>query len=235
MLSNEQSFLTSFPERHAAYTTPRMDIVELAPKTAMQILDVGCSNGAIGRTLKNIKPERSVCGIELDPIFAAEASKYLDYVINADLSSLDWNIALNDRNFDCIIFADVLEHLIDPSHCLDQALKHLRPGGSIIVSLPNIRHISAIWAIFFRGSFPRRNRGIFDSTHLRWFTLNDAQNLLTEHGLNISDVSVALRWGDTGGGYINKILNRLPKSLQTWWPIREFLTYQVSMRGEKTG
>jgi hypothetical protein len=47
----------------------------------------------------------------------------------------------------------------------------LSPSACLIVSLPNIRHISALYSIFFSGSFPRRQRGIFDDTHWRWFTL----------------------------------------------------------------
>lgn len=204
----------------------------MVPGSARKILDVGCSNGALGCSLKAADPARSVCGIEYDAIFAQEAATHLDYVVRADLSVLDWDEAFAGRDFDCMIFADVLEHVAQPQHCLTRAKAFLRPGGCIIVSLPNIRHISALWAIFIQGRFPRRDRGIFDGTHLRWFTLADAQRLLAENDFKVSSMTLALRWGDRGGGRVNRLLNRLPPAVQRWFPLREFLTYQMVLRAE---
>lgn len=53
--------------------------------TASRILDMGCSNGALGRSLKAGQPGRSVCEIEFDTRFGREAADYLDHVINAAL------------------------------------------------------------------------------------------------------------------------------------------------------
>lgn len=233
-LPSASQHMSSIPSsgRSNAYTTSRSDIVHLVPQTALRVLDVGCSNGALGRALKAVVPERSVVGIELDSCFAAEAENYLDYVINGDVNSLCWETKFGEYTFDCIVFADVLEHLIDPIFCLNQAIKLLQPGGSLVISLPNIRHLSAFWSIFCRGRFPRRDRGIFDRTHLRWFTISDANELVIGCGLKITAISPALRLGDIGGGRINKLLNSLPLPLKKWWLVREFLTYQVCLRAE---
>lgn len=219
-------------ERDAAYTTTRQDVVGMVPAAARDILDVGCSNGALGRSLLAMKLGRRVCGIEGDGAFVEDAARYLQQVVHADLNCFEWNSALAGQFFDCIIFADVLEHLLDPQRCLQQAREHLAPGGSIVISLPNIRHLSALTAIYFGGCFPRRERGIFDSTHLRWFTLADARALLTSSGLTVSAMGLALRWGDRGGGRMNRLLNRLPLAVCHWTPVREFLTYQVCLRAE---
>ena len=113
-----------------------------------------------------------------------------------------------------------------------QARQHLRAGGCVVVSLPNIRHLSALRAIFLGGRFPQRDRGIFDRTHMRWFTITDAHALLADCGLKVSARDFALRWGDRGGGRINRLLNHLPKAAQQWTPVREFLTYQMCLRAE---
>lgn len=218
--------------RDAAYTTARPDVFEMVPAGARHILDVGCSNGALGRSLKATTPGRSVCGIEFDPRFAREAAAHLDQVVTADLNLLDWREAFAGRTFDCIVFADVLEHLADPQRCLRQARQHLQPGGCVVVSLPNIRHLSALSAIFLGGRFPQRDRGIFDRTHLRWFTVTDAHRLLAGCGLQVCATSLALRWGDRGGGRMNRLLNRLPAAVQRWAPVREFLAYQICLRAE---
>lgn len=217
-------------QRSAAYTTPRPDVFAMVPIGSCSILDVGCSNGALGKSLKMALPGRQVCGIEFDSRFAGDAAQHLDFVVNADLNSLDWREALAGRTFDCIIFADVLEHLVDPKRCLLQARQCLRPGGCIVLSLPNVRHLSALRSIFLDGRFPQRDRGIFDSTHMRWFTLSDAHDLLVNCGFSVSARSLALRWGDKGGGRMNRLLNRLPAAMQSWTPVREFLTYQMCLR-----
>ena len=222
----------SSDKKACAYTTTRSDVIDLVPRSAHQILDVGCSNGAVGLALMEMVPGRSVGGIEYDAGFAEEAANCLDFVVNADLNHLDWGKALGDRRFDCIIFADVLEHLVDPEYSLSQAVQHLLSRGSIVVSLPNIRHISALYAIFWGGRFPRRDRGIFDRTHLHWFTLRDARDLMVDNSLHISSERQSLRWGDVGGGRVNRFLNHLPQSLKAWGPVRELLTYQICMRGE---
>lgn len=216
--------------RDSAYTTPRPDVFGLVPASAQAILDVGCSNGALGRSLRAAFPGRQVSGIEFDAKFAAEAATHLDRVIQGDLNSLDWQTQFGARQFDSIIFADVLEHLVDPARCLKQALEHLRHDGSVIVSVPNIRHLSSLRSIFFEGHFPRRDRGIFDRTHLRWFTIADVHDLLRNSGLRVTGSTPSLRWGDRGGGRFNRLLNGLPMGAKQFGPVREFLTYQICLR-----
>lgn len=216
-----------------AYTTPRPDVSSLVPDDALWVLDVGCSNGALGQSLKAENRHRRVLGIEYDATFVAQAAAVLDGVVQADLNRFNWDLGQHSAPFDCMVFADVLEHLQDPADCLRQALVHLRPGGTVVVSLPNIRHLHALWSIFVRGQFPRRERGLFDRTHLRWFTLTDAAKLLQDAGLEIEVRTCALRWGDRGGGRANRMLNRMPLALQQWGPVREYLTYQVCLRGRK--
>jgi methionine biosynthesis protein MetW len=223
---------TALDQKYAAYTTPRPDISAMVPISAGSILDVGCSNGALGRSLKSEQPAREIWGIEFDSKLATEASANLIKVIHADLNILDWSEALAGRSFDCIIFADVLEHLSQPEKCLDQARNHLTKGGCLVISLPNIRHLSALRSIFLQGQFPRRDRGIFDRTHLRWYTIADAHRMLADHGLRVASISLAMRWGDNGGGRLNRLLNRLPRAVRHWGPIREFLTYQICLRAE---
>ncbi len=226
--------LAAIDERLVSYTAIRSEIVNLVPGESRRILDVGCSNGTLGKHLKTMLAGRKVFGIEFDQSFAEVASCHLDGVVNADLNTMDWPTVLPDQIFDCMIFADVLEHLVDPKRTLSLALERLTPGGSVIVSLPNVRHVSAFWSIFVMGVFPQRDRGLFDRTHLRWFTYSDAKALLLDRGLKISSESFALRWRDRGGGFLNRMLNRLPLVVQRWAPVREFLSYQICLRATVT-
>jgi hypothetical protein len=61
------------------------------------------------------------------------------------------------------------------------------------VSLPNVRFFETFWQLGVRGRWPRREEGIFDRTHLRWFALRDARELLTGAGLEVVDVRQLIR------------------------------------------
>ena len=219
--------------KDAAYTTVREDIADLVPMHALRVLDLGCSNGTLGRHLRRRQPGQVVWGVEFDPAYAEQAASVLDHAINANLDSDEWRQAIGSQRFDCIVMADVLEHLADPARCLAHACELLSAGGCVVVSLPNIRHVSALWSIFLRGRFPRRERGLFDRTHLRWFTFGDGVALMQAAGLEVQAVDVGLRVGDRGGGPINRRLNRLPAALRQWAPLREFLGYQFALRAVK--
>ncbi|HEY4082454.1 MAG TPA: class I SAM-dependent methyltransferase [Burkholderiaceae bacterium] len=217
--------------RRVAYTGVRSDIYELVPESAVKVLDLGCADGSLGLALKEQIPGRSVCGVEYSPTLAAAAAAKLDHVIHGDLSQPETLSSLRGGQFDCAICADVLEHLQHPEALL-QSLRHcLAPNAALIVSLPNVRHISAFASIFLRGSFPRRQRGIFDDTHWRWFTVSDGRRLVTEAGFAVQQANFMLRWGDQGGGRANKLLNRfLAPAAPKLAPVREFLSYQFVMR-----
>lgn len=214
------------PQAHASYTGSRPDIMASVPRSAKVLLDVGCSNGSLGEALRAQVPGRTVWGIEADPTFSEAASTRIDRVIQADLDRLDWSGAFPVQRFDCLIFADVLEHLLDPWTVLRQATEVLSADGLVVISVPNIRHLSALYSIAVRGTFPRRERGLFDKTHLRWFTLGDARALCRQAGLEVTDVVPRLRLHDAPGGRANERVERLLGPIRSARPIREFFAYQ---------
>jgi SAM-dependent methyltransferase len=221
--------------RTASYTYVRTDVSALVPASARRILDLGCSNGALGAHLKFLVPERAVTGVELDPAFAAEARTRLDAVVCGNLETLPIDEVLAPRGpFDCVICADVLEHLRDPWALLPRVVSLLARDGVLIVSLPNIRHHSALFAIFVRGRFPRRPRGIFDAAHLRWFTWGDAVDMLAGAGLATDATNHAVRIGDRGGGWVNRVADRVLGPVARLAPVREFFVYQFVLRARRS-
>lgn len=162
--------------RAAAYERARPEILEHIPHSARRVLDLGCATGTTGEALKQRQPA-TVVGVELDPVYAAEARERLDEVILGDVETVE-----AEGTFDALIAADVLEHLKDPWTALARHAALLQPGGTAVVSLPNVGHWST-YANLARGTWPRKPEGIFDATHLRWFTLRDARALLLQAGL----------------------------------------------------
>ncbi len=171
--------------RADAYENARPEVRALVPPGARRILDLGCASGAVGSALK-ARGDVEVVGIERDPVYAADARRRLDRVVEADVEAFAADAGELGR-FDCLIAADVLEHLVDPWRALRDYAKLLEPGCRAVISLPNVASWQTYWALA-RGSWPRRPDGIFDATHLRWFTLHDARELCEQARLAVEDV-----------------------------------------------
>lgn len=221
--------MTAGPEHeevNPSYVLLRHDIAERVPVSADRILDVGAADGTLGAFLLAQRPGREVHGIEADPTLAATAASRLTSLLTGDAETVDWARFDADGPFDCAVLGDVLEHLRDPGAVLAAVAERVAPGGTVVVSVPNIRHVSAWWSIFVRGSFPRRSRGLFDATHLRWFTRRDTVELLRAAGLHVTGVGFNLRLLDRPGGRVNAWVGR-----QAWVArvplLRELLGYQV--------
>jgi methionine biosynthesis protein MetW len=170
-----------------AYIGPRNDILELIPNNISKILDVGCSIGELGKKIKQ-RNFAEVTGIEIDPNMAAIAKEKLDRVIIEDIERLDLFKKFKVNYFDCIILSDVLEHLKEPWTTLKNLTKILNVGGTIISSIPNIRHYATIGNLIFMGNWPYRDRGIHDINHLRFFTLKTIKEMFDNTGLRILNI-----------------------------------------------
>jgi 2-polyprenyl-3-methyl-5-hydroxy-6-metoxy-1,4-benzoquinol methylase len=168
--------------RADAYESVRPEIVALVPAGARRVLDLGCSTGWLAAALKE-RGEVEVVGIEREPAYAAIAEERCDRVVIADVEQVPPDLG----RFDCLVAADVLEHLVDPWSALEAYARLLEPGCRAIVSLPNAAHWTT-FAALARGSWPRRPEGIHDATHLRWFTLRDAVDMLERAGLRVEAV-----------------------------------------------
>lgn len=175
--------ITDREARAHAYENPRPEVAALVPGGARRILDLGCASGALGAALKRRQP-CEVVGIEADPDYARDAATRLDRVEVGDLNAFTLDLG----RFDCLIAADVLEHLVDPWAVLARWAEALEPGARAVISLPNARHWEVFRELALRGTFPRRPAGIFDATHLRWFTLADVYGLCDAAGLRLERV-----------------------------------------------
>ncbi|UXY12633.1 glycosyltransferase [Kosakonia sp. ML.JS2a] len=146
-----------------------------------EVLDIGCYEGALGKYLISEKG-CVVDGIEYEDAAAAVARQFYRDVKVADLNSNNIFSTLNTK-YDCIIFADVLEHLYDPAMVLKNAMACLKESGKVIISVPNIGYQGVITELA-NGEFYYRQTGILDKTHLRFFTRKSLKRLITNAGLH---------------------------------------------------
>ncbi|MBA7662088.1 Trans-aconitate 2-methyltransferase [subsurface metagenome] len=164
------------------YNFPRPEIQALVPREAKTILDLGCASGRLGAELKK-RQDCAVHGVDFNPEMLKEAKKRLDWVHLANLDALDWKVV--NREWDCIIFGDILEHLINPWAVLHQANKLLSPDGLIVASIPNIAHPRMVENLK-RGLFRYTPYGICDSDHKRFFTKTSITQMFSQEELKIT-------------------------------------------------
>lgn len=146
-----------------------------------KILDVGCGEGRTGAALKAAGKAREVIGIERCEPIAEIARGHVDRVICADLESVELPFAT--EYFDYIIFGDVLEHLVNPWGVVESLSRHLRQGGHMIASIPNVRYWRVVFPLVLRGQWRYGADGVLDETHLRFFTRKTIVELFASNDL----------------------------------------------------
>jgi 2-polyprenyl-3-methyl-5-hydroxy-6-metoxy-1,4-benzoquinol methylase len=145
----------------------RPEMLKLLPKGSQRVLDVGCSNGVFGRSIKKTN-SCEVWGIEPRQDVAELAKKFLDRVLIGQIENL--LSELPDHSFDVIFFNDVLEHLIEPEEILIQLTQKLKPDGVFILAIPNVRYFRNLKSLVVDRDWEYQDWGILDKTHLRFYT-----------------------------------------------------------------
>lgn len=148
------------------------------------VLDVGCNSGNLGKELIQQK-KCIVDGIDYNPEaiqIAKTVNQYRDCHL-ADFNSNLFDLKIKEKQYDFIIFADILEHLINPEITLSYLSKSLKANGQIIISLPNVAFLLNRLQLLF-GNWNYRQYGILDKTHLRFYTFETGKKLIKDSGLN---------------------------------------------------
>jgi SAM-dependent methyltransferase len=170
---------------YSDYANP--ELLDKIPLNAKTILDVGCSTGALGAAYLRRNPHCRVLGIDADEAALEVARGRLTDVaaVNVEQTPMPFTVP---EGIDCIIYGDVLEHLADPWALLAEHAKYLSPHGTVLVCMPNVEHWSFA-ARLLTGTFDYEEQGLFDKTHLRWFTPRTMGNALSAAGLELSDLA----------------------------------------------
>ena len=156
---------------------------------AHSVLDVGCSNGFFSRHL--VARGCRVVGVERDPVAAKQAQSVCDRVIVGDVESPSVQAKVTEM-FDAVVLGDVLEHLRSPGELLTCIRESwLYPDGRVVLSVPNSGH----WVFrreVLKGRFPYRWYGLFDRTHLRFFSRDSLYAMIEESGYTVEKSAIAV-------------------------------------------
>lgn len=204
----------------AYYSNVRHDLLQLIDDKSqnLKVLEIGAAYGETLFFMKSKGIASEVVGVELfEDHNNRNNYKPLDNFIFGNIE--DINLTQYENYFDLILLADVLEHLIEPKKVLDKIKKYLSLNGKVIISMPNIRHYSAVKKIFLQGNFQYEESGIFDYTHMRFYCRKNIRQLLESSGYKIEVQESSIK------NYIGKSFTKTFNKI-TFGFFEEFLAYQ---------
>lgn len=201
------------------YTRDKAWMLPLIKEGPNRVLDLGCASGRVGQKLLETGRAKELIGAEIFASAAAEAAKIYNKVYVGDVEESELPYV---DHFDYVICGDILEHLKDPYTVVRRISTMLKPGGSLLVCVPNVRNFRVLKNLIFRGQWEYVSSGILDRTHLRFFTRRSCRRMLEEAGLRVYHEEMIVY------GPRKKLVNRATLGL-----FREFLATQVFCCGRK--
>jgi 2-polyprenyl-3-methyl-5-hydroxy-6-metoxy-1,4-benzoquinol methylase len=168
------------------FSVTRWEIIKLIPSGNHKILDVGCGAGSTLRKLKELGKANEIVGIEINEDVARNSSDALDKLHIGDVETMD--LPYPEKYFDYILFADVLEHLINPRRVLRIYRNLLRDDGYLIATIPNIKHYNVLMRLILFDEFRYSDTGILDRSHLRFFTKKEIIKMFQDEQFEVVDL-----------------------------------------------
>jgi|SRR5438067_812316 len=197
----------------------RPDIYRMIPPDGEVIGTIGCGRAATEAQL--VREGREVHGVDVSSEAIEVARTRLTSARVID--SADEN-PFEENSLDGLILADVLEHLPMAWLKLRSFTRAVKPGGWVVISVPNNRYIEALVPLLVKGEWPEYPMGIFDETHLQVMTHKRldrwcrAAGLRKEREFDCYDFRFVRR-------NIYRVIN-----LASFRLLRSFLTFEVQAR-----
>ncbi len=166
------------PQAHSSHSI----ILQLLPENGhgRRLLDVGCAEGYLSRRFADRGFSVTAIDVPGPRRVMPDGIRYLE-------ADLDLGLPPTGTDFDFVVCADVLEHLRDPDSLLRQVRSRIARGGILIASLPNSGNIYFRLSVLF-GRFPEHDSGLFDRTHLHFYTWDGWRDLLRRNGFRITTI-----------------------------------------------
>jgi 2-polyprenyl-3-methyl-5-hydroxy-6-metoxy-1,4-benzoquinol methylase len=168
-----------------------------------RIIDIGAGGGGIGSALHG-RGFTALTAVEPDNDSRARLARFYTNTFSSvaeavfenephdrckeQSEAITTSLKKKSSPFDVALLLDVLEHVYERESFLHDIVSLMRPGGTILVSVPNIAHWSTRLSLFF-GRFEYASRGILDRTHVRLYTRRSISSFLRSFSsLEVVDV-----------------------------------------------
>jgi 2-polyprenyl-3-methyl-5-hydroxy-6-metoxy-1,4-benzoquinol methylase len=194
----------------------RDDILSMIPSDGRVIGSVGCGYAKTEGILVSLG--REVHGVDISPRAIEVARARLT---SARVVSPDERVPFKPDSLDGLILADVIEHMPQAWDYLAYFARTVKPGGWVVISVPNMRYVSALATLVLGGEWPEDPIGIFDGTHLQVMTHRRLTRWARQAGLELQ------QWYDKYDyRFVRRNVCRLVNRM-TFGSFRSFLTYQI--------
>jgi methionine biosynthesis protein MetW len=193
-----------YPLKAGRYSSHSKILKKIGNGEMRTLLDVGCAQGHLMTSARDAG--WITTGIEFDE---TDAKISQQFGLHVHHGSAEVKLKEIDEVFDLVVIADVLEHLVDPKNVLELVRNRLKDDGKVIISLPNIAHLSVRMQLMF-GQFTRTDRGILDRTHLHFYTKKSIESLCHEAGY------VVTSWAVTPAP-LEEVFPKIERSLAFRW------------------
>lgn len=164
------------------FSLDRDDVAALVPAHCRTILEIGSGFGALGRTLM-ARQSCTVDGVEVNQAASKHLEGHYRRFWIGDVERIELEGALQE--YDCLLFPDVLEHLVDPWAALHRFSRYVKSGGVVVASIPNVRNLALLYRLMIHGLWQYEESGLLDRGHLRFFTRKSIAELFSCNGLTI--------------------------------------------------
>ena len=149
-----------------------------------RVLQVDCGPGVLAARLLELGAHVVATDLSAEAVGRAQARGVNATQVNLDRQPLPFAGA----SFDAVVSDSQIEHRVDYQRYLDECARVLRPGGRLVLCVPNTAHWRVRWWLA-RGHFPYVEHTPTDWLHLRFFTLPDLRRLLHERSLAVEQVT----------------------------------------------
>ena len=190
-MSAEKENLHLYERTISGHSNDSLTLIAEMVTTDDVVLDLGMGTGALGRYLSDRSGTVSD-GVTYNPDEEAMARQWYRRTYVLDLDQADLCTVFPPRTYDCIVCADVIEHLKSPQRLLAACKQLLKPDGRILVSVPNAGYCGLV-AELIQGEFRYRPEGLLDNTHLRFFTRRSLVRFFRELGFDVVNIAVTQR------------------------------------------
>jgi 2-polyprenyl-3-methyl-5-hydroxy-6-metoxy-1,4-benzoquinol methylase len=159
-------------------------LLESAEITGKRILEVGCWTGIIGGSF--LKDRCVVHGLDIDEGALVLAEKKGLKARKLDIEKEDFPYVSDF--FDFVIFSEVIEHVVDYNHVLDEIHRVLRKNGIMVLSTPNLNSGQNMLRIIRGEDIISPYNKVSKDNHIRLFSFKSIQTLLINHGFRVDAV-----------------------------------------------
>lgn len=184
----------SFSDLPIRYPQTRSEVLVKLGTSGHRVLEIGCGDGNVLYNLRDRFDE--LYGIELSTVRVEKVNKEASargLKMNIITGNIEEGLNFPDAFFDVIIWADVIEHVVDLWSAMAEIKRLLANNGRLVTCTPNIAELRRRLTLL-AGRFPStsgtdeglvvRENELFDGGHLHYFTFSSLAKLYRKYSIH---------------------------------------------------